>query len=611
MFKTPSKSNVESTIRAGVDVKNFLNNMKYAFTSSSTYLGELMQNSRRAGATKVEFKYDSVTKTLTVDDDGTGILDFEALVVNSRSGWDEAVQDSDSPFGMGFYSVFFACEEVVVESLGGRLTATKDQIVNCEDLHVMSAETADRGTRITMRGLHGGPEYEISRLAMGFPIPVFLNNFECPRTLAQEALKMEQTEIGLIHIPGIHDDRPLMPNLHVQPRLFLQGLPIKQTWTGSAVVHLNSKEFKARMPDRNTLFDEAIAVSRVSALLQGVVRQFLIQERARLTPEAFVERYWDNCREYGVLHLLDDIQCVPKESILKVFRIDYDGSVWPADNFNDVVPSDAKVVSRDQLIALGRPIVLDPPLDIHEESGAAQLLSAMKLTDMYAFNAHRHVSSNHWIHSLGIPADDLCVTHEPIEPTPPEDAQRLWVCDIRVEIHLARMLGIKVTRHSNGDVICSDDTLVGFFIEEVHGEEDSFHRVWIASMEHFSMLVTAFTDFRDENETYVEAWEDSSAREWQAAVNTLRRQPLDEIVRSAINHDVTVIVREDMVGQSCLVAPTPDAQRLSVVNLSQGEFWAALASKLAGQDLSAQALQDAFQGVLNQQLTSSDAASAT
>lgn len=222
MTQTQTTSIVESTIRAGVDVKAFLANMEFAFTSNSTYLGELMQNSRRAGATKVEFTYDTVTKSLTIDDDGVGVLDFESLVVNSRSGWDESIQDSESPFGMGFYSVFFACDEVVVESLGGRMTATKDQIVNCEDLHVVRAHTADRGTRIIMRGLRGGPEYEISRLAIGFGIPVHLNGNEISRSLAPENLKMQACDIGLVHIPGIHNELQLPSDAHHRVRLLLR-----------------------------------------------------------------------------------------------------------------------------------------------------------------------------------------------------------------------------------------------------------------------------------------------------------------------------------------------------------------------------------------------------
>ena len=98
----------------------------------------------------------------------------------------------------------------------------------------------------------------------------------------------------------------------------------------------------------------------------------------------------------------------------------------------------------------------------------------------------------------------------------------------------------------------------------------------------------------------MEAWDNDAARQWSAKVNKLRGEPLHEIVRSAINHDDSIIVRDDMRGQLCLVRTEHDASRLNVVDLSQAIFWASLASQLNGRDLTAQALQDAFNGALSQ-----------
>jgi hypothetical protein len=597
MTQTQTTSIVESTIRAGVDVKAFLANMEFAFTSNSTYLGELMQNSRRAGATKVEFTYDTVTKSLTIDDDGVGVLDFESLVVNSRSGWDESIQDSESPFGMGFYSVFFACDEVVVESLGGRMTATKDQIVNCEDLHVVRADTADRGTRIIMRGLRGGPEHEISRLAIGFGIPVHLNGNEISRSLAPENLKMQACDIGLVHIPGIHNERQLPSDAHHRVRLFLQGLPIHQGWASETVVHLDSKQFKARMPDRTTLYDEAAALDRVTVCVLKIVRQFLTEQRLIMKPEEFVERYWKSCQHYDVLHLLDDLEFIPRDCVLRASMIHYDGSLYPA---TSLLGRGSAVISRDELVSLKRILVLDPPSAVRDEEDAAQLLSAMRLLDMLGFDTYRTVSANHWIHSIGIPASDLRVSHEAINGTDDADAPSVWICDSQVKVHLAGTLNILVVHVANDEVLASAQGLGGFYLEKAQGEGDSLFRVWIASKENYPELVNAFTDFCDENEVYMEAWDNDAARQWSAKVNKLRGEPLHEIVRSAINHDDSIIVRDNMRGQLCLVRTEHDASRLNVVDLSQAIFWASLASQLNGRDLTAQALQDAFNGALSQ-----------
>ena len=105
-------------LRAGVNEKNLFKTMKHIFSTSTTVLAEMMQNSRRAGATKVEFTIDAEARRITVTDDGCGLGDFNNLLQLCESGWNESVMLTDSPFGMGFFSVFFACDQVVVRSRG-------------------------------------------------------------------------------------------------------------------------------------------------------------------------------------------------------------------------------------------------------------------------------------------------------------------------------------------------------------------------------------------------------------------------------------------------------------------------------------------------------------
>jgi len=84
-------------------------------------LGELMANSRRAGATKVEIDFAPETKTLVVRDDGCGIDCYQTLFTIAESGWDAEIVEQEHPFGLGFLSALFACGHLEVESKGGRI----------------------------------------------------------------------------------------------------------------------------------------------------------------------------------------------------------------------------------------------------------------------------------------------------------------------------------------------------------------------------------------------------------------------------------------------------------------------------------------------------------
>ncbi|MDI1296149.1 MAG: ATP-binding protein, partial [bacterium] len=70
-------------------------------------LNELLQNSRRAGATGVtlELQGSDGAPILVVTDDGSGIDDPAALLTLGYSGWDDAVAHREDPAGMGMFSL--------------------------------------------------------------------------------------------------------------------------------------------------------------------------------------------------------------------------------------------------------------------------------------------------------------------------------------------------------------------------------------------------------------------------------------------------------------------------------------------------------------------------
>ena len=75
---------------------------------------EILQNARRAGATRVEItNQDGWVK---IHDNGRGIEDFSRLLDLGGSGWENSFESSEDPAGVGLFSL--APREVAVRSGG-------------------------------------------------------------------------------------------------------------------------------------------------------------------------------------------------------------------------------------------------------------------------------------------------------------------------------------------------------------------------------------------------------------------------------------------------------------------------------------------------------------
>ena len=73
---------------------------------------EILQNARRAHATRVEITNDD--GRVTVRDNGHGIQDFAKLLDLGGSGWDESIESGEDPAGVGLFCL--APREVSIRS---------------------------------------------------------------------------------------------------------------------------------------------------------------------------------------------------------------------------------------------------------------------------------------------------------------------------------------------------------------------------------------------------------------------------------------------------------------------------------------------------------------
>ena len=83
---------------------------------------EILQNARRAGATRVEIT--NHNGLVTVRDNGSGIDDFARLLDLGGSGWDEACEESEDPAGVGLFCL--APRQATIRSLGKKVVIADD-----------------------------------------------------------------------------------------------------------------------------------------------------------------------------------------------------------------------------------------------------------------------------------------------------------------------------------------------------------------------------------------------------------------------------------------------------------------------------------------------------
>ena len=110
------------TVQAMVNPR-LLTKASRLFTGTlSGRITEILQNARRAGATKVVITNND--SLVTVCDNGDGIDDFAQLLDLGGSGWDDALEQSEDPAGVGLFCL--VPREVTIRSNGQIVTISGD-----------------------------------------------------------------------------------------------------------------------------------------------------------------------------------------------------------------------------------------------------------------------------------------------------------------------------------------------------------------------------------------------------------------------------------------------------------------------------------------------------
>lgn len=390
------------TVQVTADTSTILNVFAASFTTPETVVSELLQNARRAGATRVEI--DLIDDTLRISGDGCGITDFSVLLAMAKSGWSEEVRDLEGPYGIGFISALFAAREVRITSHGRQLhehTATLRQLRPVDVVEVPSEPM----TRIELIGLRSGVaglDQKIRLMVQGFPLPILLNGQELSRPDATDG-RFVDTPVGKLFNPNLSKARP---------RCYLMGLPIGVPDTGETsgvcpILHLDPATVRGRMPDRAQVLEPEAVAARVRDAVRNHAQDVIAAAQQSLSHEEWASTYFRKAMKWGLDDLIKACDVVPG-----AYLASYTGfprvSRYFADDCN--LESGTKPIHRS---TLGKVLSIDR-IECDDDYRGARVECLAQASGLPILNQH-DLPSGHWMeqHLVTVQDKDITITTGP------------------------------------------------------------------------------------------------------------------------------------------------------------------------------------------------------
>jgi hypothetical protein len=177
-----------TTIQAQVSQAT-LSKVSRLFNASLTdCLNELLQNARRAGASRVTvtlsdalFEIPARGRHLVIADDGVGIANPQTLLTLGESDWSNEIQQQEAPAGMGLFSL--ANRSVMIRSHNWQVHLTPAHFAG-EAIALVEPCEMISGTRISFTIEEKESKFfddQVCHIAKFYPLPLWLNGREIPR----------------------------------------------------------------------------------------------------------------------------------------------------------------------------------------------------------------------------------------------------------------------------------------------------------------------------------------------------------------------------------------------------------------------------------------------
>ena len=196
----------ETRLRASINGLAMKKVTRFFNATTEAIIGEMLQNARRAGATKVQITTEA--EAVTIRDDGVGIAEPGQLLEFGSSGWSDQRTRAEDPAGMGFFSL--ARRNAEVESWprngagGWRISLEPKHFTGEAEASVTRCGAANRplpsGTRVTFEqkgNLCGLRRNEIRKLCRYYPIPVVMDDERLPREHFLKGAVYKETTDGV------------------------------------------------------------------------------------------------------------------------------------------------------------------------------------------------------------------------------------------------------------------------------------------------------------------------------------------------------------------------------------------------------------------------------
>jgi hypothetical protein len=275
---------------------------------------ELLQNARRAGATRANISFEESASEsgvckVTIQDNGTGIEDFQNLLSLGASGWNEETQTREDPAGMGFFSL--CRSEVNVQSGTQSVTISPAVFLGKDAAQVQETSEYVQGTQIqfTRESTKGALLTALENVAEFCPVAVFIADRELPQhdfldgALYRESI--DGIEVGFAtnfthrynpfrdanwNFYGARIDHPVTPIQGFLPPGTISPVALHMRFTV-----LEASRVKLQLPDRRAIIEDEFLTSFLSKARAAAFRFLQKQER-----HALPFRNWKEAKELGV-----------------------------------------------------------------------------------------------------------------------------------------------------------------------------------------------------------------------------------------------------------------------------------------------------------------------
>ena len=192
-----------NTFKIGINPRILDKARNFFNSTTEDILNELLQNSRRAGATKV--KVTKNTNTVVIEDDGIGIFSNGVAINLGGSEWSNETQEREDPAGCGLFSL--ANLDSVIESHGKKVRLNAEAFSGAKEVEVEESDFS-KGTRITFRNTNeeSSFKYKLEKACWFYPVQVEYNGVELdkPKDFLEDAIYLEEWEGLRIGVVKLH-----------------------------------------------------------------------------------------------------------------------------------------------------------------------------------------------------------------------------------------------------------------------------------------------------------------------------------------------------------------------------------------------------------------------